>query len=333
MRRPLASAALFAVLSAMSAAPRVAEAQFGGLIKRKIAEKIVDKAAEKVEEKKPAKDSAAAKTSTANEAGGQRRGRAGRLTMAATNDPSALGSELTADTLERVLRGLDAVATKLREGEAAQARRTEVDRKLADLRTTHASEVDAFRQREGTVRECQDVEFRRISGERSAAVDQRMKSDPNFREHASAAWQKYMPAAMEAQRKGDSATVVRLQLEMYRQILGVDFDARKDTVAAVRKCGALPARLAVLVLDDSLSRLSHALSDSYRQAEQDAFNAGPAQSGLSEQQFARARERIERWYVVKAKGGAHFWTDREDALLEAQRQRIAALMQAFGVQG
>jgi len=246
MRRPLASAALFAVLSAMSAAPRVAEAQFGGLIKRKIAEKIVDKAAEKVEEKKPAKDSAAAKTSTANEAGGQRRGRAGRLTMAATNDPSALGSELTADTLERVLRGLDAVATKLREGEAAQARRTEVDRKLADLRTTHASEVDAFRQREGKVRECQDVEFRRISGERSAAVDQRMKSDPNFREHASAAWQKYMPAAMEAQRKGDSATVVRLQLEMYRQILGVDFDARKDTVAAVRKCGALPRGASVL---------------------------------------------------------------------------------------
>jgi hypothetical protein len=327
MRRPLASATLLAALLAAFVTPRAAHAQFGGFIKRKIAEKVVDKAAEKVDPKADGKDTAA------NATGGQRRGRAGRITMASTNDPSALGSELSADTLERVLRGMEAIAAKRRESDEARAKMEEVNRKLADLRGTDAAEVDAFRQRERTITECQRAVFQERSRERSAEVDRRMKSDPAFREHASAAWQKYMNGAMEAQRKGDSATAVRLQLEMYRQILGVNFDPKPDTVAAVRKCGAVPPKPASLVRDDSLSRVASALNERYRQAEQDAANEGPAKSGLSEQQFARARERIERWYVTTAKGGAHFWTDHEDALLEAQRARIAAVMRAFGVQG
>ena len=327
MRRPLANATLLAALLALSLAPRTAHAQFGGFIKRKIAEKVIEKAAEKVENKSPSRDSTAASA-----AGGQRRSRAGRMMMSGPVDGTGLGSELTADTLELVLRGLDAVAAKLRESATARAKITEVSRKLADLRSSHASEVDAYRQRAGRVRECQDAEFRRISRERGVEVDRQMKNDPTFRARATAAWQKYMSAAMDAQRKGDSATVLQLQLEMYRQLLGVDFDARKDTVAAVGKCGALPPMLRVLVLDDSLSRLSSALNEQYRQAEKEAVDAGPARSGLSEQQFARARERIERWYVLKAKGGAHFWTEREDALLEAQRARIESIMRAFGVQ-
>lgn len=333
MRRSLSSAALLAALLAASLAPHVAQAQFGGFIKRKIAEKVVDKAAEKVDERKPAKDSTVANTPATNATGGQRRGRGGRVTMAPTNDPSALGSELTADTLERVLRGLESVAAKHRDGEEARRKMEEVNRKLADLRGADAAEVDAFRQRERTVNECQRGVFEQRSRERSAEVDRRMKADPNFRAHASAAWQKYMSNAMEAQRKGDSATVVRLQLEMYREILGVNFDPKPDTVAAVRKCGMVPPKPASLVLDDSLTRVASALNDRYRQAEQEAASEGPAGSGLSDQEFARARERIERWYVVKAKGGAHFWTDREDALLEAQRARIAAIMREFGVQG
>jgi hypothetical protein len=333
MRNPVASATLLVALLAASVAPRVAQAQFGSFIKRKIAEKAVEKAAEKIEQKTATTDSASAKDSGAANGTAGRRGRAGRFMMAQPMDATALGSELTADTLERVLSGLDAVAARLRESEAARSRVSEVERKLADLRTSHATEVDAFRQREGKVLACQDVEFRRISRERSSEVDRRMKADPNFREHAAAAWQKYMASATDAQRRGDSATVVRLQLEMYRQILGVDFDARKDTVAAVRKCGAVPPKLAVLVLDDSLSRLSSQLNERFRELERDAASEGPARSGLTEQQFARARERIERWYVVNAKGGAHFWTEREDALLEAQRARIASIMRVFGVQG
>jgi hypothetical protein len=329
MRRSTASAALFAALIAASVAPRAAHAQFGGFIKRKIAEKVVDKAAEKVDPKADAKDSGAA----ANVPGGQRRGRAGRVTMAPTNDPSALGSELSADTLESVLRGMEAVAAKRRESEEARTKMEEVNRKVADLRHAHGAEIDAYNERMSTVSVCQEGVFRERARARGAEMDRRMKADPAFREHATAAWNRYMKGAMEAQSKGDSATAMRLQLEMYRDLLGVNFDPKPDTVAAVRKCGMLPTKSAALALADSLSRVAGDLNKRYREAAQDAANEGPARSGLSEQQFARARERIEQWYVTKAKGGVHFWTDREDALLEAQRARIATIMRAFGVQG
>jgi hypothetical protein len=328
MRTPLASATLFAALLAVSVTPRAAHAQFGGFIKRKIAEKVVDKAAEKVDEKAPGKDSSAA---NANATGGQRRGRAGRLTMAPTNDPSALGSELTADTLERVLRGMEVIATRIREADEARAKAADVDRKLADLRASHAAEIEAWNQRAGKVRECQEGELRQISRARSAEVDRHSKADPAFRERASAAWNKYMPAANAAMAKGDSATVTRLQLELYRTILGVDFDVRKDTAAAVRKCGALPVKIAVVSQNDSLSRLSSELNNRYRQGQMGATGEATERSGLTEQQFFRLRERIERWYVTKAKGGPHFWTDREDALLETQRARIEPMMVAFGL--
>jgi hypothetical protein len=253
--------------------------------------------------------------------------------MAPTNDPSALGSELTADTLERVLRGMEAIAVKRREAEEARTKMEEVNRKVADLRHANSAEIDAYNKRTETVSVCQEGVFRERARARGAEMDRRMKADPAFREHATAAWNKYMKGAMEAQSKGDSATAMRLQLEMYRDLLGVNFDPKPDTVAAVRKCGMLPRKSAAMVLDDSLSRVASALNERYRQAEQDAANEGPARSGLSDQQFARSRERIEQWYVTKAKGGAHFWTDREDALLEAQRARIATVMRAFGVQG
>ena len=333
MRRSLASAATFAALLAVSASPRAAHAQFGGLIKRKIAEKVVDKAAEKVENKVPAKDSAAANTPAAPATGGQRRGRAGRITMAPTNDPSALGEELTADTLERVLRGMDAIATKLREGKEARARAEEVDRKLAEVRASHGAEIEEWNQRAGRIRDCQQGELHRIGVARSAEMNQRTKADPAFRERASAAWNRYMPAATAAMNRGDSVEVARLQAELYRTILGPDFDASKDSVAAIRKCGPLPAKTAVVSRNDSLSRLSRQLNDRYRKGEMGLTEEATEKSGLTSEQFFRMRERIERWYVTKAKGGPRFWTDREDALLEAQRARIEPIMRAFGVQG
>ena len=47
--------------------------------------------------------------------------------------------------------------------------------------------------------------------------------------------------------------------------------------------------------------------------------------------IGRARERIERWWVVSARGGGKFWTEREGALLEARRERYGRLMVKLGV--
>jgi hypothetical protein len=61
-----------------------------------------------------------------------------------------------------------------------------------------------------------------------------------------------------------------------------------------------------------------------RAAQAAAQDSARIKSGLPQQQYFVMAERIERWHAIAVKNerGPKFWTDEENALFEARRERI-----------
>jgi hypothetical protein len=158
-----------------------------------------------------------------------------------------------------------------------------------------------------------------------------MKADPTFAQKAAARMQADMMRASLAAQRGDSSAAANAYSIMYKAVLGQEVDLAKDSADMVRRCGAMPPVPAHLAQQDSLNDRLRDLGDRTRQAELDAQAVALERSGMSSERFGRARERLERWWVTSARGGPRFWTDREEALLEARRERIGRIMVALGV--
>ena len=302
--------------------PAVAEAQFGGL-KGAITKKAGEKLAEKLGEKKD--------TTAAGAAAGDRR-RGGRVTGdEATVTANALGGELTPDTLDRVLAGLEAQLARRSERDSLAHLEEAANAELARFTSANAAATDAYQAREEATRSCQQGFLNRLHEARGAEVQRRMKADPTFAQKAAAVMQAEMIRINAAMQRGDSAAALKLQSVMYSAALGRDVDLVKDSVDMVKRCGEMPRAPAHLARQDTLNERLRDLGDRKRQAELDAQAVALEKSGLSAARLALARERLERWWILSARGGQKFWTDREGALLEARRERIGRIMVALGV--
>lgn len=322
--RPCTVRALAALAIALLV-PAAAEAQFGGL-KGAIGKKVGEKVAEKLGEKK---DTTAANAGANTGAGGRRGGRAsGQEAALAAN---GLGGELTADTLDRVLTGLEAQVARRGERDSLAHLEEAANAELARFTSANAAATDAYNARETATRECQQGFMNRLNEARGAEIERRMKADPTFAQKAAAVMQAEMMRINQAMQRGDSAAVLKMQSVMFGAALGREVDLVKDSVDMVKRCGQMPAAPAHLARQDTLNERLRDLGDRKRQAELDAQAVALERSGLSAARLALARERIERWWIVSARGGQKFWTDREGALLEARRERIGRLMVALGV--
>ena len=294
-------------------APCVAQAQLGGFIKRAVGEKVAEKVVQKADERP---DSAA--------------GRAGRARVRTEAAPMA-SIQLTPDTLDRALRGLDVLARAFARRDSLGQAAHEVSRRVSELSEANGNLGDSYREKLTAVQGCRREAFRSIGNKRGLELQKRMAADPALQKRMSTVWLNYNAAAMEAAQKGDSVTLARLQGEYYRAALGPDFDFRRDTVAVTGQCGAEPVKPAKLALEDSLRLESQRLADRRREVETDARTEAIAQSGLPAERFDAARERIEMWYRGRKAGVLPFPAGEEEAL-EAQRPRIDRIMRALGVQ-
>jgi hypothetical protein len=239
--------------------------------------------------------------------------------------------QLTADTLEHALRGLDVLARAFARRDSMQRVADDVGRRVGELSSANIDLSRTYNEKSSAINVCRDDAFRAIANKRGEEVQRRMAADPTAQRKFAEAYMAYSKAATEALQRGDSATLKKLQLDYYRTVMGPGFNSRGDTVTVTRQCGAELAKPAVLALEDSLRRESQRLTEGRRELEISARTDAIAQSGLPADKFDAARERIEMWYRGKKAGLASFPPVEEQAL-EAQRPRIERIMLALGVQ-
>ena len=301
--------------------PTTAHAQLGGLIKRAIGEKVAEKATEKVTEKDPRADSASTHG---------RGGRAGR--MRASGAPMA-SIQLTADTLDHALRGLDVLARGLSRRDSLGVIADALGGRLSELSTANGDLSRTFHEKANAIHSCRQDVFTAIANKRGQDLQTRLAADPTLQRKYAEGYARYASAASDAAAKGDTARLQKLQLEYYRSVLGPGFSSRQDTVAANAKCGTELPMPATLVREDSLRRESQRVTEARRDAEISARTDAIAQSGLPAEKFDAARERIEMWYRGRKSGRITGYASFEEDGLAAQLPRIERIMRALGVEG
>jgi hypothetical protein len=297
--------------------PSTAHAQIGGLIKRAIGEKVAEKAADKVDEK------------TRDDSAAGRGGRAGRLKTAGTPMASI---QLTPDTLEHALRGLDVLARAFARRDSMQRVANDVGRRVGELNTANTDLSRTYHEKASVIHTCRDDGFLAIATKRGEELQRKIALDPALQQRYGVAYARYSAGARDAAQRGDSATLRKLQEEYYRAVFGPGFSFRQDTVTVTRQCGAELPKPPTIALEDSLRSESDRLTNARRELEIAARTDAIAQSGLPAERFDAARERIELWYRGKKKGMTPLPPEEEQALA-AQAQRIERIMRALGVQG
>jgi hypothetical protein len=263
----MVAAALAAVILA-AVVPSVAGAQLGSAIRR---------AAKQVDQKigKPAAATATAATTSPT--------------------PDSYGSvilELTPARLDRFVAGLTAGRAVLAGDASTPSRaalstqRDDIARRRGAIADKNATASNDFSERVYAIERCRSNAARASEDRRQKASNARVHADPAVQARLLAIVQQ-MQAAVA---RNDTAEVGRLQRQA--QAVGTVGSARDDSLAADTACGQVPARPAFLAQIDSLDAAEKGLLDRIRQLDDRAAAAELAASGMTDRQFAMARERV-----------------------------------------
>ena len=283
----------FAALAAFAVSiPAVSQAQLGGLVR-----KAKEAAANKVVENKNLKPS------------------------------SAFGPELTAETLDGVLRGLAAADAKLDEADRLRSARVRIDQELSKSLDAHEKDREAYNNSVRKTETCQSDFRKQRNKENQEMFDAKIKNNPAGQAQLMQVVVQLGGKLAMAQQKGDTAEQRRITLEIYK---AQGLDPIADSAATIKTCGAVPGRPAWLIEQDSLRHRSARTDSQIRDTESGAQAAGAAASGLSSKEYALARERVMHWYM-EARGASpiqNFGGD-ERKLMEGKRPTIEKLSRAL----
>ena len=265
-----------ALLTSMLASSTT-QAQIGGLVKRAA--------------KRAATEAAADKAASAVGA------RSGRLA------PAVVGSEITADTLDMLLAGLTVAAARMDDVEKAYKRNQDLQNQLGDHRSKSYAAREQYAKQSEKTEKCYDEALSAINNGRQSEMQQRMLAvssggNTKFAQEYAALSQR----AAQAVAKGDSVGAERITAKMYKELFGIDFKA--DTAKAKVKCGAFPAKPAIMVEEEALEKQVEQASDDLRGAESAAQDAGVKESRMPADRFALAKERLMTWYQADKSGQA-----------------------------
>lgn len=272
--------------------PAVSHAQLGGLVR-----KAQNAAANKVVENKNLKPS------------------------------SAFGPELTAETLDAVLRGLAATDAKLDEADRYREMRVKYDDQRAKSIKDHEKDRESYDNLRTKTERCQSD----FAEKRHDALQAELEAKRNDPAHQAKMMQIAVSAGQKlaaAQAKGDTAEYRRLAFEMAKA-QGIDPVA--DSAATIKACGRVPAKPTWLIEQDSIRALSARSDSQIRQAEESAQAAGAAASGMpGKNAYGMARERVLHWYLEKRGSSPiqHFGGD-EKKLMESKRDAIMKFSRAL----
>jgi hypothetical protein len=232
--------------------------------------------------------------------------------------------ELGPDQVAQVIKGLQAEQQVLEgtNGNSLQAitqHAEAVDKQLDAMYTSDGNERETYNNEVNRINTCRsDVMDRRQ--QQNQAKFQAQAASPEFRA-------KYMQLAHDmamAQAKGDTAGVRKIREQM---IASASPDVKADTAAADKECGRPPAEPRRLVVEDSLRALGVQLHDEMRERQQRAATAGVRGSGLTDLQYATARERIVGYLRATQSGGrVRGFSQKELDALNAQSAELKRLV-------
>ena len=290
--RPLA----LVLLLALAAAP--ANAQLGGLAK-KLKEKAAQAAAEK----------------------------AGLDTKNAPTPPTYddVILELTAPRVESLLKGLGAaqaaltanggIPAVLKEREALEAQISTLNDRASAVSSGYYSARDRWSSCEGDAREA----LEKTHEEEARKAMGAMIANPSLatdRGRNVAAYQQDMAKAVAS---GDSVALKKVISEYYK-VWGIDLS--KDDAVVKAKCGAVPAKPQAMVELDRANARKDSLDVKARAIETRAILEGSKASGLTEQQFAMARERAQ----MAVTGTRTRFSKGELAAIDARKSELLAYL-------
>lgn len=234
--------------------------------------------------------------------------------------------ELTAARLEQVMKGLRA-RRQVMDGQrgapgwnALVSRRDAAANTAADLVNRKGPEMDAYRESKTRVDQCREEAFNERRQANRQANMQRAMSDPDFMRQTAELAQR----VMEAQQRGDTAEVIRLNQQAAALLEG---PTRADTIAVDRHCGRPPTPPASIAQLDSLRALEDSLNAQLRRREQEADTIAVSASGLTSRQMAMGQERAEMFLSkVAAEGTMCGFSEAEVAALKARRPELEELL-------
>ena len=286
MRRLRYAAAMLA--AAMIASPIPASAQLGGLMKK--AKSAVEKKA----------DNAIGKTDLM--------------------PVNAFGAPLTEQSLDAVIRGLTASQAKLDEAKQAQAEADKYNKLMSEAAAGHDKERESYRETSNNVENCQSTFISARRDSLMKTFQSKMLSDPAARAEAVKAASNLSAESNKLLQAGDTVGARTLMAQQAANLMG---DPKLDTAAAIKKCGAAPAKPAWLGDEEKYRAQWEAANNKARKIEEEARTAGVSASGMSKENYGLARERIINWLQEKNGGKAvQVFTDEERKAMESRSSDI-----------
>ena len=283
----------FMFVAMLLAVPSLAQAQLGKLIKQKAAEAAGKKAAEKA--------GVSPSTQTYH---------AERYTEA------TIGRELDEKTFDAALRGMSAVQN---EYTGVQAERVRLSNRVNELLPTAIPLDSAWRERRASVEQCQKDYVNGLMEKRQGELQARA-IQPSMDQETIRLMMILTDSGTKAAQRGDSVAVERLNRRLMKLTMGIDVAA--DSAAAVKKCGAIPARPAVALGVERLRAQIDSLTAMERTIQEQTLPKAAQASGLPPRQFALARERILTWYADQTAGDLSRWSKREREMFERRKDEI-----------
>jgi hypothetical protein len=290
--RPIA----FVLLLALAAAP--ANAQLGGLAK-KMKDKAVQAAAEK----------------------------AGLDTKNAPTPPTYddVILELTAPRVDALIKGLGAsqavltanggIPAILKEREALEAQISTLNDRASAVSSGYYNARDRWSSCEGDTREALEKTHEEDVRKAMAAMIANPAAAAERGRNAGA----YQQELAKAVASGDSAALKKVTYEYYK-IWGIDLS--KDDAVVKAKCGAVPAKPQAMIELDLANARKDSLDVKARAIETRAVLEGSKVSGLTEQQFAMARERAQ----MAVTNSRTRFSKGELAALDARKSELLAFL-------
>jgi hypothetical protein len=232
--------------------------------------------------------------------------------------------ELTPTQVDAVMRGLSASIQTVSgpNGVNALAQRIKASTAEEDaIKSAHpSSERDKYVNRTSSIMECRDNVLEKLNDAHESQMQGRLMSDPTFGK----AYGREAENARAAAQRHDTAAMAKAQARM---VAMMNPNARADTIAANKQCGAAPGRPAWMTQLDTLPIARERWQNQIRDLQARGAAAGVTASGLTAQQFGMAQERI-RLYLGRA--GVHAaqpgFSEIELTTLEEKGAELRSLM-------
>ncbi|HYV99402.1 MAG TPA: hypothetical protein VE967_18230 [Gemmatimonadaceae bacterium] len=229
---------------------------------------------------------------------------------------AALGDPFDASSLDAALKGMRVYKTRTNDLAALRQQFLTVQNKRAELQNQNQRAIDAYESDASKIKSCISEQLSQSARANAGAIQQKAMSlatdATKMQQYSQIAQQ-----AAAAAQKGDTAAMAKANADMMK-LLGMDPHA--DTVAAQRKCGAVPARPAAMAEMDRLEKQSDTLSVRIRTGESTADIDAARAAGVTPAKFAQMRERLTSWLAKPGSFGA-----AETAVLKPRKAEIEDL--------